>query len=59
MSICIKDSSQLQRRSLVLWSGEHEAQGPLGFCLSPGGGTPKPSVGSGSPPEVENVWHDC
>jgi len=45
MSICITDSSQLQHRSLVLWNGEHEAQGPLGFSLSPGGGTLKPSVG--------------
>lgn len=39
------DPSQLPHRSLILWSGEHEGQGPLGFCLSPGEGTLKPSVG--------------
>lgn len=38
------DSSQLQHRSLILWSGGHKAQGPLSFCLSPGEGTLKPSV---------------
>lgn len=62
MSICITDSSQLQHRSLVLWNGEHEAQGPLGFSLSWRRDTQALSgwpLDPGSPPEVEDVWHDC